>query len=235
MALRASGGAPCRGPAGPRGRVPVWPSSAARAGPRAAMRGIRGARALQGMRKKCRTAGPAGRPAPLRGRASRCPLGGFFARPAYGALSPSPLSVVLALGALGFTPSRACRAPEEAGVQGDCPPLGLCCGWVRPPLCFLPPCFLVALRFPVSPPLWWLSAPAPAWARPWAAPAALAGGEMVDRRCSGWGGTHGERKDRAREIPARLGPVPCATSFATVIGNSPFYWTFPIDFPVKPW
>lgn len=59
-------GAPCRGPAGPRGRVPVWPSSAARAGPRAAMRGggartLRGVRACSGGRfvPRCRACGAA--------------------------------------------------------------------------------------------------------------------------------------------------------------------------------
>ena len=80
----ARGGA-CRGPAGPRGRVPVWPSSAPRAGPRAAMRGggartLRGVRACSGGRfvPRCRACGAAPpplfahcAPAPLRG-ARRC-------------------------------------------------------------------------------------------------------------------------------------------------------------------
>ena len=137
MALRASGGVPCRGPAGPRGRVPVWPSSAARVGPRAAMRGG-GPHTRQGMRKKCRTAGAAGRPGPL-GRASRCPLGGFFARPvsprvpprwrcgaalcsAAGSLIGRPCSRRAAPVPACLPPSGAARAPSERREGGQLSP-----------------------------------------------------------------------------------------------------------------
>lgn len=137
MALRASGGVPCRGPAGPRGRVPVWPSSAARVGPRAAMRGG-GPHTRQGMRKKCRTAGAACRPGPL-GRAARCPLGGFFARPVsprvppVGVVGPlfarlrAPCSVALARAARprflpASPPSGAARAPSERREGGQLSP-----------------------------------------------------------------------------------------------------------------
>lgn len=212
-AQRAGGCAPCRGPAGPRGRVPVWPLSAARVGPRAAMRG--GCpHTLQGMRKKCRTAGPAGRPAPLRGRASRWPLGGFFARPATARISPSPRCVVLAFGFLGFTPSRACRAPGNAGGQGDArfgalPPLG----WFPAPL-LCPPAFPWPSVSPFSPCRWWLSAPAPAWGASVGRARRPCGRQRYTEGAKA--GRNERRKERPRRgrIPPALGLVPCASSFA---------------------
>lgn len=108
----ARGGA-CRGPAGPRGRVPVWPSSAPRAGPRAALRGGC-ARTLHGVRAwgrgrfvpRCRALGRWG-PAPR-------PLFRHFAPG--GALGP--------LGVGGRLPSGS-RAGAPAAAGRACPPHGL--------------------------------------------------------------------------------------------------------------
>lgn len=147
-AQRAGGCAPCRGPAGPRGRVPVWPLSAARVGPRAAMRG--GCpHTLQGMRKKCRTAGPAGRPAPLRGRASRWPLGGFFARPADGAHFPLASMRCSGFWLPWLHPLARLPGSRECRGAGGCPLWGPAALGVVPRSFALPPCIPVALRFPL--------------------------------------------------------------------------------------
>lgn len=179
-AQRAGGCAPCRGPAGPRGRGPVWPLSAARVGPRAAMRG--GCpHTLQGMRKKCRTAGPAGRPAPLRGRASRWPLGGFFARPADGAHFP-----LASFRGAGFWlpwlhPLARLPGSRECRGQGDCPLWGPASLGLVPRSVVLPPAFPWPSVSPFRRAVGGCRPLPPHGARPWAAPAARSGGNGIQK------------------------------------------------------
>ena len=159
----ARGGA-CRGPAGPRGRVPVWPSSAPRAGPRAALRGGC-ARTLHGVRAwgrgrfvpRCRALGRWG-PAPR-------PLFRHFAPG--GALGP--------LGVGGRLPSGS-RAGAPAAAGRACPPMACPCvpvsaalrassrGIGRP--CLLRPCRPAFAAGPRAPPSAVGGARGPAWAPP---------------------------------------------------------------------
>lgn len=118
-AQRPGGGVACRGPAGPRRRVPVWPSSAPRVGPRAAMRGG-GCPHPPRYAQKIRTAGvsvPLG-PALGAGRPV-APLGGFCARVPIRRHPLPPRLLVVVVGGSGFPPPAAGPAPRECrGREG---------------------------------------------------------------------------------------------------------------------
>ena len=105
---------------GPRGREVASPCGPRlrRAWAPAPQYAAWGAQTLQGMRKKCRTAGPAGRPGPL-GRASRWPLGGFFARGPIRRHPLPPRLLVVVVGGSGFPPPAAGPAPRDCrGREG---------------------------------------------------------------------------------------------------------------------
>lgn len=206
---RAGDGVACRGPAGPRGRVPVWPSSAPRLGPRAAMRGG-GAQTLQGMRKKCRTAGVSGPPGPL-GRASRCPPWRLFRPP--GLAPHCPLASVACAGfqcAALHPPAWRAGLPRCVGRGPPFPAPGFPCLSACPPLGFSwrpPPAapFRSVLPFlsrrlvsggPVRP-----------------APPLRAA--ILYRKCSVLEHVLSAVGSRREHFSLALGLVPCAYSFAT--------------------
>ena len=216
MALRASGGVPCRGPAGPRGRVPVWPSSAARVGPRAAMRGVgcpNPPRYAQQIRTAPRRVSPrphGGRWAPWRGLAG-------FAPACLSAAIPSRLGCWWwSWAVLASLPRRRGPLHEDAGGGRGSPAPGLL--FLRafsPPGFFSPaPCILAG--GPAFSPSPWLSLVVPALCM-----AARRGRAAPPLRAARYteGAEDGEnerRTDRPRReaLPPARGLVPCATSFA---------------------
>ena len=180
-----------RAACGPRLR-PAWdPAPQCAAG---------GSHTLQGMRKKCRTAGPAGRPGPL-GRASRWPLGGFFARVP---VRRHPLPPRLAGGGRGRfwlpSPGGGARSRGSRGREGFARPLPS-----RAPLGFRPLVFFLPPpasscgpgAFPFAPAAGGCRLPLPHRARrvPRQPPAGAGG--TVYRRQSRGRGTNESGKDRA--------------------------------------
>ena len=155
-----------------------------------------------------------GRPPPL--RPSR-----WFAR---SAAPCAPLSG--APGAARGLPSRACSpAPlHPAGARAACGPR--LWGALRPRRGygrFLLGLCLCACRCACR----WV---VPHGGPPWAGRAALAGGEMVYRRCRGWGARTGAGKSAQRKLAARLGAGSVRYQLRFCQRFSPFYWTFTIDF-----
>ena len=218
----ARGGA-CRGPAGPRGRVPVWPSSAPRAGPRAALRGGC-ARTLHGVRAwgrgrfvpRCRALGRWG-PAPR-------PLFRHFAPG--GALGP------LGRWGPGFRRGLGRARPLRRG--GPAPPMACPCvpvsaalrassrGIGRP--CLLRPCRPAFAAGPRAPPSAVGGARGPAWGPPRPAVARL----RSTRR--------GRARPAGRAYWARCAPAGVwfcwACSFAPAVAG--VGWPVPLGGPVRP-
>lgn len=149
---RPGGGVACRGPAGPRGRVPVWPSSAPRLGPRAAIRGV-GCPNPPRYAQKIRTAGVSVPPGPGWGRASRCPPWRVLRPRSYP--PPSPPASVAGGGRGRFwlpSPGGGARSTRMQGA-GGVRPLPACCSLgpsPRPVFSLPPPAFSLAGRlFPL--------------------------------------------------------------------------------------
>ena len=262
--------APCRGPAPARGRAGVWPSSAARAGPRAAMRGggartLRGVRACSGGRfvPRCRACGAAplrflrtaprlpcvarggaraacgpglGAARPLRRGRAAPPLAGPPARSAFRrapcsvallrsarpggspALRPRVLPLSGAPGAARGLPSRACSpAPlHPAGARAACGPR--LWGALRPRRGyggFLLGLCLCACRCACR----WV---VPHGGPPWAARAALAGGNGIQKVLR-MGRTNDRRRDRAGDAVRPPGgwfralPAPLLSTIQSVL------------------
>ena len=140
-AQRPGGGVACRGPAGPRGRVPVWPSSAPRVGPRAAMRGG-GCPHPPRYAKKMPHGGGQRAARPLAG-GPRVPL------PPLAAFSPAGLSAAIpsrlgcwwwSWAVLASLPRRRGPLHEDAGGGRGSPAPGLLLPRAfSPPGFFLPP------------------------------------------------------------------------------------------------
>lgn len=109
-------------------------------------------------------------------------------------------------------PSAATGLPRKQGGRGIARLGPSAVGGCFPRSVFFPP----ASSWPSPVPFrrgWWLSAPAPHWARR-AAPAARRGGRHGIQKVVRVGSPNGRRKDRAGSPAARHGPIPCATSFA---------------------